>query len=423
MADPIQAATRKAVLNGNRQAKSATLADLLAPFKSGVRQQKDWDADEAIEGGYKANTWVFRAVRAKMDNASKVPIVVRERTGENEFEPAPQHPLQELLDRPNPFMSRQDLIERLVAHIDLSGNALWSKVRGSSNGAVGELWPINPGPITPVPSKQEFIAEYEYEEEGVEKSFEPENIVHFRYTDPEDPRWGMGPIQAAAQAVDSDGQALDWQMNSFDHRAVPDGAFVFQGVGEQQFKEARQQIRNEYSGPQNSRKPLLFAADKGVEWVQMALSPAEMDFLETRKFTREEIATAFGVPLPILGALEDVTLANYETARRDFWQDTMMPLLAVIRETIQRSLVPEFADQPGELKVQFDTSGIEALHESRSDKIDQLTSLVEAGVPLNRAIEFLELPFDPVEGGDTGLVNSNRVPLDFLASGIDRENL
>lgn len=421
MANPIEQATRKAKATGGH--KSATLADLLAPFRSGTREQKDWDASDAIEAGYKANTWVFRAVRAKMDNAAKVPIMVRERAAEDEFEPAPGHPLQQLLDRPNPFMSRQDLIERLVAHIELSGNALWSKVRGNSNGVVGELWPLNPDPISVIPSKQEFIAEYRWEKEGVRKSFEPENIVHFRYTDPENPRWGMGPIQAAAQAVDSDAQALDWQMNSFDHRAVPDGAFMFQGVGKEQFEAARQQIRNEYSGPQNSRKPLVLAAENGVEWIQMALSPAEMDFLETRKFTREEIATAFGVPLPILGTLEDVTLANYETARKDFWQDTMLPLLAVIRETIQRTLVPEFADQPGELKVQFDTSGIEVLHEGRSDKIEQLTSLVESGVPLNRAIEFLELPLEPVDGGDTGFVGSNRVPMDFLASGIDREAL
>jgi len=421
VSDPIAVARRR--LDAETEHKGASLADLLAPFRAGRPAFKGFDSRRGVEEGFKQSVWVFRAVRAKMHAAASVPIMVRRRTPGGS-EPDPDSPLQRLLDALNPFMSFQDLIETAVAHLELAGNALWTKVGGSAGRrAPKELWPVDPGPISVVPSKEKFIAEYVFDEEGVNERFAPDEVVHFMYSDPSNPRWGMGPLQAAARAVDTDTEQARWQFGSLRNRAVPDGAFVLKGLGGEQLEEARGHIRDRATGREHARKPLVLSGTD-VSWLQLSLSPAEMDFLESRKLTRQEIVAAFGVPLAIAGPLEDTTLANFETARRKFWEDEIVPLLRLVETTMQRSLVPDFPDGEGDLEVAFDLSNVTALQQSTESRVQQLERLVEQGVPLNRAIELVELPLDPVDGGDVGTVPANRVPLTFASGGgLDRGDL
>jgi hypothetical protein len=72
--------------------------------------------------------------------------------------------------------------------------------------------------------------------------------------------------------------------------------------------------------------------------------------------------------------------------------------------------VPHFGD-PRTLAVGFDTTDIAALRDDYGKKVDQLEKLVRNGVPLNRAIEKLEMDLAPVDGGDQGFIPAAMVPV------------
>ena len=127
--------------------------------------------------------------------------------------------------------------------------------------------------------------------------------------------------------------------------------------------------------------------------------PTDMDFINSLKHQRESIASAYGVPLPMLGIYEDATLANLEGSRRLFWEDTILPLLEAIRATINRVLVPRFGNR-GELRVSYDTSGVPALRQDFGAKCEQYARLVEAGVSPNAARKRLEMDLEDEPGGD-----------------------
>ena len=82
----------------------------------------DWDAEKAIEEGYKSNVPTYSCVKKLMDSIASVPLVVEVKTGD-EWEAQPNHPLQILLNNPNEDMSTAELIKLWVAHKDLAGNA------------------------------------------------------------------------------------------------------------------------------------------------------------------------------------------------------------------------------------------------------------------------------------------------------------
>ena len=57
-----------------------------------------------------------------------------------------------------------------------------------------------------------------------------------------------------------------------------------------------------------------------------------------------------------------------------------MPELRLLEDAVTKSLAPLFDEFPGERRVQFDLSPIEALRESENDRVNRLVKLVGAGV-------------------------------------------
>lgn len=293
-------------------------------------------------------------------------------------------------------MSGQDLFERLVGHLYLGGNGILSKVR--ANGIVAELWPVMPDGIAPVPSKTDFIAGYVYKRNGVNYDIPAEDILHFMFIDPSNLYWGLAPLQAVARSVDTDGEMLDWQKISLQNRAIADGVFSFkQPLTRTQWEEARQMVREQHQGSSSARTPWILGGE--AQWTQMSLSPAEMDFIESRRFSREEICSVFNVPPPMIGLYENATLANIETARKIFWLDSMIPLLEDLKSSFNLGLTPEFGT---DIVLSYDVSNVQAIQDNFDEKVQTAQRLWQMGLPFNEINARLQLGFDEIEGGNVG---------------------
>ena len=100
----------------------------------------------------------------------------------------------------------------------------------------------------------------------------------------------------------------------------------------------------------------------GLDWKPMALSPAELDFVELKHQAAREIALAFGVPPQLLGIPGDNTYANYAEANRAFWRSTVIPLVMRVADDLSFWLGAGF----GGVKLVADLDGVEALAEDRA---------------------------------------------------------
>jgi hypothetical protein len=95
-------------------------------------------------------------------------------------------------------------------------------------------------------------------------------------------------------------------------------------------------------GPNNAgRIPIL---DGRLEWMQMSLTPAEMDWLESRNAAARDVVQAFGVPPMMLGIPGDNTYSNMEEARCAFHQDTVIPVLGFICDHLNSWLCPLYGE-------------------------------------------------------------------------------
>jgi len=392
--------------------KSITIGDVIPLSARGRPVITNWTEAKAIRDGLKVSVWVFACIYRIAKSLASVPIYVerRVRGSEEEWEPVKgRHPLGELINNPNPFWSRQDLFERAVFHLMLSGNTLFTKIR--ARGVPRELWLISPDLLKPIASPTEVVEDYLFKPpQGNEERIAAGDVIHVQLTDPANPLWGMSPLLVLARTVDMDVASEDHQLSSLQNQAVPSGLLVFnKSLNGPQKTELEERVAERRSGPRNARRTMVLSG-REASYHQLGLSPVEMDLLESRKATRQQICSVFGVPQVLVGIFEDMALANANVSRLIYWEETVIPLMVDFIEALNRSLSPEFGD---DVRLAPDFSRVPALRELLVTLADTAKKYHDMGVPFDHVNKRLGLGFDPFPGSDTSWVPSGKVPAEL----------
>ena len=361
-----------------------------------------WDADRAIRN-YKSNSWIYTAVNLRASAIASVPWLVEKKTAEG-WEIDYNHPLNDLIRKPNPRMDRVTLFKMSMQHMDLTGNAYWLKVRRSENGPVIGLYPLLPQQVD-VEIYMGVLKGYKVDNKPVKN----EDIVHLMYTSPDSIYVGMSPLQAADRAAQIDNIAEDWQKKSFENRAVPDGVMTFEDIQtEAQFEQAKKQMKENYQGDDNARGPMVLGGK--AKWTPLALTAAEMDFTNSRKYTRQQIFAVYGIPEPLANIFENGTYSNVKEAKKIFWEDTIVPILEEVESELNIQLAEEFGR---DIRIRHDVSDVEAMQQSYAEKVNIGKVLWSMGLPFNTINTVLELGFEEIEGGDVGYLPGGLIPSDI----------
>lgn len=78
--------------------------------------------------------------------------------------------------------------------------------------------------------------------------------------------------------------------------------------------------------------------DSGLEYANASPSQREMDFVESRRFTRDEVFGIFKVPKIIAGMSEDFNRATAIVANDIYMKHCIYPLTVQIQEAFNRQL-------------------------------------------------------------------------------------
>jgi len=382
----------------------------LMPSISWTAKWSEFSAYQGIRQGYKRSTWVYACVSLRSRTISSVPWIVERQTADG-FEELPNHPLTELLQRPNATYDWPMMMRIVQYWLDLTGDAWISKVRNGA-GRVVELWPLMPDKMEVLPGRDTMIAGYKYHKSSVTRTIPPEDIIHLRYVNPADAYFGLAPLQAAARAVDIDEEAEKWQKLSLQNMAVPPGALIMEGdVTQQQYEQAKRSVK-EQSGPEHAREAWVLA---NAKWQQMGQNAVDLDFIPGRRLIREEICAAFNVPPPLVGIYDNATLSNIETARKILWREGLIPALEEIEAQINLQLVEEQG-----IRIRYDISGVQALRDDMTEKVNNARQLFAMGVPFSQINEILELGVQPdsMPNFDVGYLTAGMIPTDMDAAEV-----
>jgi len=261
--------------------------------------------------GFMGNAIVYRAVRMIAEAAASVPLLLYE--GDEELS---EHPLLDLLARPNPVSSAPDLLESWYGFLLVSGNAYLEAV--AVGGRLRELHALRPDRIKVVPGSDGWPEAFDYTVGGRAVRFSGEvtpgvrPILHVKLFHPANDHYGMSPIEAAATAIDVHNTASKWNKALLDNSARPSGALVYTArdgnLSVEQYDRLKAELEQGFQGAAHAGRPLLL--EGGLDWKSMSLSPKDMDFIEAKHVAAREIALALGIPPMLLGIPGDNTYGD-----------------------------------------------------------------------------------------------------------------
>lgn len=405
-----------------RHLKSIDPSDIVPSFLLGRAQPIEWDPTRAIQSGLKQSTWVY-ACAMRMALALSTPEWFTEvRQPDGTWVRDDSHPLSRILECPNPEQTWSEMMQVIVLHLFLTGNAIISKIRVGTDEVqrLKRLWPINPANVRPIVIKGRGLVKYEIRVSGGTKIEEPrKDYVHLRFQDPGNPYWGLAPMQAADRAVRIDVEAAEWQINALKNNLIPPGIFKVKSImSDEARQDFMEELEEDYMGALNARRPLIQGGD--IEFQRISEPARELDFLGSRLATATEICAFMLTPPPLVGLLDRAQYNNIITVRKSWWEDINIPLLDLFRDAFNKDLGHEYpADSDGRplVRTNYDASGVPAMRDIMKDRAELYVSLVGNGVPINAAIKLARLPLEPVAGGDVALVASNLLPLSLATTG------
>lgn len=368
-----------------------------------------WVPAAPVSAGAAANSAVFACLNVICAAFPEPPLRVFRRQTEGEPKALPDHPLQGLLERPNPYHSVSELWYWVQFAKHVHGNAYLEKVRAgdAEAGNVVELWPLSPARVVPITTPEDrrrgvFISWYEYETEpGRRRRLRPEDVLHFRLgLEDADHRIGCSPLRRLLQEVASDEETTRFMLALLANFAVP-GLIVTtpdRTLSQEDADRLKQNIATRFSGDSRGTVGVL---NNGATAAQFGFSPEQLDLKALHRVPEERISAVMGVPAIVAGlgaGLDRSTYSNVREAREMFTETKLVPLWNDDAGTVNLQLLPDF-DRNRRTFCKFDLTDVRALQEDEDKKYARLDLGVQhKWITVNEARQDVGLP--PVEGGD-----------------------
>jgi HK97 family phage portal protein len=334
---------------------------------------------------YNLNAVAFRCIKMIASAMATADICLYGKGGK-EIE---QHPLLDLLNRPNPVTNGRFYREAVASFLLIAGNSYQESVGPSPSKPPKELWFLRPDRMKVIAGSYGTPKAFEYMQAGMRVTWDVDqltgqsDILHLREFNPLDDWYGMSRVQAAGYSIDRHNAASAHNKALLDNGARPSGALIFQPISgldgpiaapPSVIAAAEKELNERHAGAVNAGKPMVFGGS--VTWEQMGLSQVDMDFGEGKADAARDICTALGVP-HILVVPGTQTYNNVKEAKLELYEDTVLPLLDEVVAGYNHWLCPRFGDG---LILKPDLDSISALESRREVKRNTITTLLEKGV-------------------------------------------
>ena len=306
-----------------------------------------------------------------------------------------RHAALDVLSRPNPFTTRQELFEVGQQHVDLTGEGWWVVARNPAARSLPlELWPVRPDRMSPVPSPTDFLTGYVYTgPEGQRIPLAREDVIFVRMPNPMDPYRGMGPVQSILATLESNSAMIEWNRMFFRNSAEPGGIIeVDTRLSDPEFTEMSTRWAEQHRGMSNAHRVAII--EQG-HWIDRNVTQRDMQFIEGLGVSKDLIREAFGMPKFAVGDVSDVNRATAEASERWFAKQITVPRLERWQQALNFDFLPMFGPVAAGLEFDYDTpvaEDEEAENAELTAKSNAAKLFVECGFTAASVVEALGLP-------------------------------
>lgn len=249
---------------------------------------------------------------------------------------------------------------------------------------------------------------------GEAEKLEPRDILHFRYITL-DGYTGYSPLYSLAYEIGISQGSKGFLRNFFDNGGTSTSVLKYKRgqINEEQLKE----LKKSFANSQLKNNSGLVAIDDTMNFERLQIPTEVLNFLNSYKFSTNQVAKAFGLPVSKLGV--ETVNTSITQANLEYLQSTLDPIFKMMIDEMQIKI---FNESGIDYDLEFDTSRLVDIDPEL--KLERVTTLFSKGsITLNESRK--PFGYEPIEGGDDVFIDLNRIPLgsldEYQRAKIDKE--
>jgi HK97 family phage portal protein len=302
------------------------------------------------------------------------PPILQEKKGDT-WEQVNEHPVLDLLNRPNPYYPPNHLWTTTVQSEVTRGQAFWQVVWNRGRTQPVELWWEKPESIVLISTEREFVASYAIQKGRAKVELKNDEIIHFRHSlNPNNPVTGWSPLMSAARQITGDNAAATY------HSAILRNSGVLSLlISVKDATTSATVTPEQVSGFVDALSKKMRGDGAGgiaglnipLDVQKLAFSPDEMSLDSLIVYYQTLICAAIGVDPMVAGlgsGTEHRTYANMKEALKDFWERGIIPRQQRYSSELGIQLLPLFGLDPTRFRLASDYSNVPALQENEDER-------------------------------------------------------
>lgn len=309
---------------------------------------------------------------------------------------------------PNPTQSAFNFIKEIVEQVYLYGNAYIIPIYNLLTVQPDRLVLCSKGSVSHDIYNNKYMITDTLN--GINGTYNENEVIHIKIHSA-DGKSGQSVLTFARTTVNiagaSESETLKRFTNGGNVRGIISNDTSTVGFGRYQDKELENTALTIDERFQRGEHIVSLPGD--VDFKQISLTPADMQFLESRRFTVRDICRFFGVHPSFVF---DDTSNNYKSAEMAnvaFLSNTLSPLLRNIESEFSRKLIAPTLFK--KIKIEFDRQSLYAC--DLDSKVKYQTATIQAGIyTINDWRRKENQPI--VQGGDNTLISANLKELNEL---------
>lgn len=365
----------------------------------------------------------FACLKVLSESVGKLPLKLLQHRDNNGVITARGHPCYKVLhDRPNPYMTSTLFWSTIEQNRNHYGNA-YAFIKGA--GSKLSLWILPSEEVEIWYDDQKILSDvpdiyYIYSHGGKLYQFSSEQILHFKTSNTFDGIKGIAVREQLKMTIDGNIKAQK-MLNSmyksgFTAKAVVQYTSDLSDKNLEKFKNKIEKFAGSDLDDKETKN--IIPIPIGTQLTPLNIKLADNQFVDVKKYSALQIASAFGIKPNQIGDYEKSSYASAEAQQLSFYVDTLLYIIKQYEEELNYKLLSDAEIEQG-YYFKFNVAVI-----LRADLKTQVETLCQAISNFlytpNEARALLDM--EAKEGGDQLLGNGASIPVQLAGTQYVKED-
>lgn len=365
----------------------------------------------------------FACLKVLSESVGKLPLKLLQHKDNNGVITARGHPLYKVLhDRPNPYMTSTAFWSTIEQNRNHHGNA-YALIKGA--GSKTSLWILPSEEVEIWYDDNTILSDvpdiyYIYSHGEKMYQFSSEQILHFKTSNTFDGIKGISVREQLEMTIDGNIKAQK-MLNSmyksgFTAKAVVQYTSDLSDKNLEKFKNKIEKFAGSDLDDKETKN--IIPIPIGTTLTPLNVKLADNQFVDVKKYSALQIASAFGIKPNQIGDYEKSSYASAEAQQLSFYIDTLLYIIKQYEEELNYKLLSD-EDMENGYYFKFNVAAI--LRADLKTQVDTLCQAISNFLYTpNEARALLDM--EAKEGGDKLLGNGASIPVQLAGTQYIKDN-